>query len=386
MQDAAIRWPAVDWLRVLALMALIPLHAAIPFKPGGLPLIQNDDTSQLLNLVVIWLHEFRLPLLFLIAGMGAAMSLRRRRLRSFLTERCRRLLIPLAFGVLVVVPPMVYLEKRFIGAIEPGLADFYQSLLTAGVYPQGNLSWHHYWFIAYLFLFCLAAVPVVSLLRKSRELCVHASRRLDRNAGLFALILPLALIDVALRASYPGFPDLIHDWANLLQWFAIFMAGYAMALHPTLFMRAAAVRRTSLALAIALSVLLYLRYIEPTPSIPSFDAMSPTAYGTFCLLRSAHIWCWLLALCGLAERHLNRDSALLRYLRPAVFPVFCVHLPLTVAIAYVLVGLPLSLATKYCVLVVATGVLSLCLYEYCLRRWPALGLCFGLSLTTRSKP
>ena len=59
------------------------------------------------------------------------------------------------FGIAVLVPPMVYLEKRFIGVIEPGFAAFYGDLLSAGVYPGGHLSWHHFWFLAYLYLYCL---------------------------------------------------------------------------------------------------------------------------------------------------------------------------------------------------------------------------------------
>jgi peptidoglycan/LPS O-acetylase OafA/YrhL len=52
-----------------------------------------------------------MPLLFVISGMGIWYSLRSRTMKAFSWERVHRLLVPLVFGVLVIVPP--HLDVQF---------------------------------------------------------------------------------------------------------------------------------------------------------------------------------------------------------------------------------------------------------------------------------
>ncbi len=51
-----------------------------------------------------------MPLLFLISGMGARYAMRTRSAAAFARERLARLLVPFAFGPVVLVPPMFYIE------------------------------------------------------------------------------------------------------------------------------------------------------------------------------------------------------------------------------------------------------------------------------------
>ena len=157
----------LDWLRVIAFGLLIYFHAAIAFFPGGIPMIQNADTSIVLRVMAGFLHEFRLALLFLISGVGVAFALRRRNRAQFMRERAVRLLVPFVFGILVIVPPMIFLEKRFIGEFAGSFADFYLAFFVEGVYPNGNLSWHHYWFIAYLAIYCVIGWPVFAYFKRA---------------------------------------------------------------------------------------------------------------------------------------------------------------------------------------------------------------------------
>ena len=72
----------------------------------------------------------------------------------------------------VVIVPQVYVERISVGMpdrLSP--RDFDGSYLAfyphyfEGVYPQGNFSWHHLWFLAYLLVFSLAALPLFLYLR-----------------------------------------------------------------------------------------------------------------------------------------------------------------------------------------------------------------------------
>ena len=75
-------------------------------------------------------------------------------------ERCRCLLAPLLFAVLVIVHLQTYLERLRENPFNGTYLDFYPHLFD-GVYPQGNFNWNHLWFLRYLFIFSLAALPLL---------------------------------------------------------------------------------------------------------------------------------------------------------------------------------------------------------------------------------
>ncbi len=89
----------IDWLRVLAFMTLIVFHCAIPFVEGYNWEINNVEESPGITRVVWWVHQWRLPLLFFISGVGGHFLLRKRSVAAFFGERFVRLFIPLAFGI-----------------------------------------------------------------------------------------------------------------------------------------------------------------------------------------------------------------------------------------------------------------------------------------------
>jgi glucan biosynthesis protein C len=74
--------------------------------------------------------------------------------------------------MLLVIPPQVYFER--IGTWMPrrmrpidfhgSFIEFYPHIFD-GVYPNGNFSWHHLWFLVYLFMFSLVALPLALPLR-----------------------------------------------------------------------------------------------------------------------------------------------------------------------------------------------------------------------------
>lgn len=373
----------LDWLRVIAFGLLIFFHAAVVFIPDGIPMIQNDTASPVLQVLVGFLHQFRLALLFLVSGVGVAFALKHRDRAAFMRERAVRLLVPLAFGILVVVPPAVFLEKRFIGAFDGTLAELYGALFTSGVYPEGHLSWHHYWFVAYLYLFCLLGWPLFAYARRDRgrQRLARGWAWLAHGRRLYLAVVPLALIEIALRAAFPGFRDLIHDWASFSVWLAVFICGFMLASHEPLLDRTQPLRRLSLALALTTTTILFAQFwsFEHTGFSPAYDGdVSVIEYIWFCTVRAANLWCWLLVCLGYAGRYLQRPSRVLTYLNACVYPYFCLHLTVIVALAYVIVPLTWPIAVKYLAITLATLALLALVHEGAIRRlrWlqPLLGM------------
>jgi peptidoglycan/LPS O-acetylase OafA/YrhL len=373
----------LDWLRVIAFWLLIYYHAAIAFFPGGFPVIQNVDTSFVLQVMAGFLHEFRLALLFLISGIGVSFALRHRNRRQFMRERAVRLLVPFVFGILIIVPPMIFLEKRFIGEFAGSFTHFYPAFFTNGVYPDGHLSWHHFWFIAYLSIYCVLGWPVFAYFKRAggRSQLDRWSQRLSRGVFPYLAIVPLAALEIPLRASFPGFPDLIHDWANFSHWFLIFIAGFLLASSQPLLDRTQHLRGTSLALASFATVIMFLQFWSPEQGgfSPSVNGGTDIwTYVWFCLLRVSNAWLWLLTCLGYAGRYLQRPSRLLSYLNNAVYPLFCLHLTVIVALEYVIVPLNWSVLAKYLVITTGTIIVTLGSYELLWRRIDFLRPLVGL--------
>ena len=103
----------LDALRGFAMLLGIGLHASLAFIPSFWPV--QDETSgiggpfdELLHAV----HGFRMPLFFMLSGFFTTMLWRRRGLRSLLGHRIRRIALPLAIGVLTVVPLVSWVSEE----------------------------------------------------------------------------------------------------------------------------------------------------------------------------------------------------------------------------------------------------------------------------------
>src|ERR1044071_611226 len=134
--------------------------------------------------------------------------------------------IPLVFGMFVIVPPQIYYEhiKDY-----NSYGDFYKTVFNFVPYPKGSFSWHHLWFICYLFFYSLLALPFLVFLRSERSEAFRkkVSAVLSTPAGI--LLVPAVLILITQVILRPYFPDethaLIDDWAYFTFYFLFFLFG-----------------------------------------------------------------------------------------------------------------------------------------------------------------
>ena len=113
----------IDWLRVIVFDLLILYHVGMIFVPWNYH-IKNNITSEAFVIPMMFLNQWRLPLLFLISGMGTCYALSYKTGRTFLWQRTLRLLVPIIFGMLVLVPPQVYVERLSQGVKYNSYFDF----------------------------------------------------------------------------------------------------------------------------------------------------------------------------------------------------------------------------------------------------------------------
>lgn len=133
-----VRRHDLDWLRVYAIVLLLFYHSARPFVKWRWH-IQNETVSGFIVGILQFINIWHMPLLFLLSGSAAWFAMSLRPERSFAKERVKRLLIPLIFGMIILVPPQVYIERLFRGQFEGSYFSFYPEAFN-GMNPAGNLS------------------------------------------------------------------------------------------------------------------------------------------------------------------------------------------------------------------------------------------------------
>ena len=363
----------MDWLRVIAFAILVVFHVAVLFLPDGIPSILNHESSPLLGVTAYFFHQFRLSLLFLVAGIGVYFSLRSKTGGFFFKQQSKRLLVPLFFGILVLVPPMIYFEKLYNGGFSGSFWTFYPKFYSEGVYPVGNFSWHHFWFLAYLYIICLIRWPIFQYLQhRGKPILSGVVNSLSGKFGLYKVVLPLIVIEIALRPLFSGIRDLLNDWANFSHWWVLFMLGFLFASDTRLLERSKNILVYSFGIGLISSGLLFTQFYDfnayQFPTYQQLTENNTLQFVSLSTLKMISVWAWVLTFVGFSVRFLNRPSRLLRYLNSAIYPLYCLHLTITVILAYFVIPLNLNIPTKLITITAGTFFFSFMFYELLFKR------------------
>ena len=133
----AMRSYELDWLRVLAVLVLVFFHSSEIFSSGWFHL-KNDETSRIFNSISSFIHMWHMPLFFLVAGASTWFALEFRTGKVYVKERIYRLLIPLIFGIVLLIPPQSFYENVQKAGFSGTFLEFYPHFFE-GIYPNGNL-------------------------------------------------------------------------------------------------------------------------------------------------------------------------------------------------------------------------------------------------------
>jgi glucans biosynthesis protein C len=362
----------LDWLRVIVFGLLILYHVGMFFVPWNFH-VNNNIQYPGLRWPMLFVNQWRLPILFVISGMGTFYALSKRGGRAFAAERMKRLLLPLIIGMIFIVPPQVYFERIDKGQFTGGYFEFWPSNAFTGIYPEGNMSWHHLWFLPYLLIFSLVLIPLFFRLRNRPEnkLVKMIRNMVARPFGPYWLIIPLYLWESMLEPFFPSTHALIGDWFNLANYLTLYLYGYLLISAGGVFWESVmANRRLYLYSGITGFILMVgLRLVyEDSVLIHFIEA----AFKVFTL------WSWVLALFGYAAGYLNKPGRILSYANEAVYPFYILHQTITITIGFYLIDSEIGFAPKFAIMVAGTFFFSWLVYELFIRRWNWVRPLFGL--------
>ena len=366
----------LDWLRIAAFALLIVYHIAMVFAPWPWVIHSPYSLPELIVPMAL-LTPWRLPLLFAVSGFASWHLLRKSGdARTFLKARNLGLLIPLAFGMVVLIP-----VEMWVRVAAAGYPHGYLHFWAVDYWRIGSFwgrefpSWEHLWFVVYLWAY--TALLAVALWRQRARvdvLTAQVSAWMAQDSRL--LWVPAALLVIArlgLQFVVPDEHGLLRDWAGHANYLPMFLFGFVLAGAPALWPALHRVWRGALLLAAltgAVIVLVELRY--PGDAVPPHWVMALARAG-----QVAMGWAMTLVLVRCADRFWNRDHRWRRTAAEAVFPFYLVHQPAIVLIAWH--TLPLHLPAGAAFLVLLGGTVLVCTATYLIGRelrWlrPLIGL------------
>ncbi|MDQ0710881.1 peptidoglycan/LPS O-acetylase OafA/YrhL [Streptomyces luteogriseus] len=378
---------------MLVVIGLIFFHSALVFATEGDFYVTNSETTEVVTVIAGFGVVWAMPLLFLISGLGARHSLRRRGEGAFVKERLLRLGVPLLLATLLLNPLPQWLRQR---AADPEYKESYLDFLPHffdvhvefDAFPflvQGEyFETGHLWFVVLLLTFSLLWA------------CLHRGlphepvrRVMDRVAAATLLRRGVLLLPALAFAAICAFVGMEEDYAGWHRWsyLLFFAAGFALAADP----RLRTVMRREARPAACLGVLLFIAAAPGfTTADDPFTQTTPLAVVSRALFGAAG-WCLVVAIPGLLDRPGRQppqeaaqgQAGALRprvytYLAAAVLPLYVLHQPIVVAVAYFVVGWSAPIAVAYVMLVTISLVLTLAAYELLVRRTRVTRFLFGI--------
>ena len=361
----------LDQMRSHMMLLGVVLHVSGSYTTlpaGELWPYKDLSTHGIFTVLAIFIHSFRMQVFFLVAGFFAAMLIGKNGNGAFLKNRSQRILLPFLLFLLPICVSCFVLFRHGV-----------YLMASRGIAVNMPTVWslYHLWFLYYLYLYCLLAVPLCRVLRG-----VFSNPRQDvRIVSLLPWALAVALAVIYLMAENyvletpVGF-NLI--WSVFIQYglfFATGVIGYQCK--DTFFTGFASWWRWLLIALVAL--ILFVATAIHTAQTQPDNPQAVRWYGAMLLGVYTVALCWMLV--ALYQHYLNRFSRVGRYLSESSYWIYLVHLPMAIAIPMLMDQWPLTGWLKFMVALVAVFAIGVVTYHLLVR-----STVLGVLLNGRRRP
>ena len=366
----------IDWLRILLILSVFIYHIGMVFNTWNWH-IKNDEEIKWFGPIMVFLHLWRMPLLFLVSGVGTFYALRSRTVKQYLKERTIRIFIPFIIGVFTLVPIQVYIEK--INDYN-SLLQFYHHMFD-GIYPKGNFSLHHLWFLLYLFLIALIISPFLNSLRSDTFLKIRDRIILksSKKLGLNWIIIVLALSQLILRnyLTEKSTNMLYNDWAYFVYYFLFFLAGFVLISSDKLVDFLSRQRHLYL-----IQTLIFTTFMIVIKYFNTDTILIDYLYG---LVGVIVTWSCAITVLGYAKKYLNKDSKYRKIANEAIYPFYLLQQPVIIIVGYFIVQGQIDVYLKILYLTLISFFFVISIYWLLIRPFYILRVAFGLRALKEEK-
>jgi glucan biosynthesis protein C len=278
-----------------------------------------------------------------------------------------RLFIPLLAGSLLVIPPQTYIENIV------DLQSYWQE------YPQLALNFdtNHLWFIEYLLVFFLFAIPLNKFFSSSLGIAVvNSVQKLSKyKIGLYLLVILLIVIKVCFSLMFSSDDNKIENLSSSSFYLFFFIAGMVFIHSKGIWQAVCEQRFYNLMLFFFSTILFYSYYYSPDLSeYLSLDIRWSIWWIVCCLVA----WSALLTLLGYAQFYLTKTPKWLRLSNELIYPFYIFHQTVIVVIGYYVITWQVPILLKIISLFVLSFSITIVICWFVIKPSNTLRFLFGL--------
>jgi len=297
-----------------------------------------------------------MPILFFLAGASTRFALGSRSAKKYIIERVRRLLIPFILGMLILVPPQGYLARISRGRPVGNYFQQYKYFWTtiSNIPYDGGFGPAHLWFILYLFIIAIVGLFIIRSFRK-KIMEKFLLRLKDKLTGKYSLIFAVLILFITDMA-----PIEIAG-KNILIFLIIYLMGYIVYDDNDYLEYINKKKKQSLIILVIffvfyIGVILYYYNLDNNGGVGLEVLVS--------LMRNGIMVTAIVVIVGYGRKYLTKGGKALDYLNKACFPIYILHQPIIVVIAYYLVSnLKLPMYLSILIILVSSVPITFGIYE-----------------------
>ncbi len=370
----------LDWLRIIAIFLVFIYHGT-RFFDGEDWHLKNNVLDPKITAYMSFLTALGMPLFFIIAGMGAYITLgiiKRRRIktRQYLSLRFIRLMIPFFVGLFTHIPFQVYLERVNSGEFSGSFIQFYPRYFD-GVYEFGgnfSIVGHHLWFLVILFLFTLLTLNLFTFMQKEKN---HKKIVIFLRYPRTLYFLPVPIFFSEMTYSYlTDFPR-FGGW-NIFSLLLCYIYGFILAfdnqLMETIKKR---IRKTTIINGLSFVLLMIVIYFFYNDIFQATPDEYPFSDMLFWLFRTIFSWSGLIIILFIGYRYLNKDSKSRKFLNELVLPFYILHQTILIFLGFFIIQFNVGILIKY-ILIILSSFASILLLLLIIREENTLRFLFGM--------
>lgn len=344
------------------MMLGLVLHAGISYcvedQGNTWPLKDTGSTSYMMDYLVGYIHIFRMPIFFVIAGFFGALLFYERSPSAMLKNRIKRILFPFLVFVVLLWPILggsyMYTYEAFTGASVPQASD---GFMLKMLIPQSSF---HLWFLQYLFMISVIFWRLAYLMKQLSGLTQSITkwlRYLLANPVLkiaFTTAVVFGILNITNEVWVDTTNYFTPNWKTLLFYSSFYLMGWCI-----------------------------FKVKDLLPGFKQYDWFFVLASLLLCalilvfkadfseqvhmLLNALTVSLCLFGITGLFLRYCSHHSARMRYVSDASYWVYIIHMPLCLLGPGLLAPFALPAEVKFLIVFSVAAIIAFVSYHYMVR-------------------
>lgn len=374
----------LDWLRILAILAVFLFHSTRFFDPYYWHVKnaqQTDSVMPFLTFLEIWI----MPLFFFLSGATGIFGIQKS-FKAYLGGKTKRLFIPLLAGVILIIPPQKYVEALSHQTFSGGYLEFMKGYFSGGIFHHqigfsplwiGALS-YHLWFIGHLLIISVVLFPLIRLIAtKGKSTLDRLAKATSFPGGALLMFLPVAIVRIILKKQFPEYTG----WSDLAIYSCFFLMGFIYTGHEGLKQTIVKSRYAGIAIGTLLFAAYMLSFrVKETFFGELFQNKTDIGYYAFQEAAAAMAtWSWILFFVAMGLKQLNHDSKNRKTLNEAVLPFYILHQTVLLLIGYIVVQWDWSIWGKLGLISFSSFFITVVIYWHVIRPFNIPRYFFGMN-------